>query len=215
METLAAIHSRFSSHSFRDKKISWTTLGKLITASIQAPNSGNLQSFRFVIVTKDNLKEELGKASFNQAWIAQAQVIIIICSDMTDIERYYKDNGKKYALQDASAAAENLILAATDLSIQSCWIGAFNEGEVSMILRLPPFVIPQIIIPLGYSDEKKTQPRHHMEFLINFNEYGNKERSPYMFPVIDKIEEKTNHAGKQAKKFSAKLKEKFKRKPKR
>src|SRR3989344_5401885 len=211
METLEAINKRFSAHSFTDKDFSWTTLGKLITAAIKAPNSGNLQSFRFIIITDEKIKEKLSINCHNQVWIAQAPVIVVICSDNSDIERYYKDQSKKYAIQDASAAAENLILAAADLGIQSCWVSAFNEYEIKMLLKIPDSAAPHIIIPLGYSTESKTQTRHDMEFLISFNDYTNKERKPGMFPLIDKANKAVSQAGKHSKKFSAKLKEKLKR----
>ena len=208
METLEAIKSRFSARSFLDKDIPKEKLWEIIRAAIRAPNAGNLQSFRFVIVTEDNVKEKLGKSSYNQQWIAQAPVIIAVCSDSSDLSKYYKEKAIAYGMQDCSAAAENILLAATSLGIQSCWVAAFNEGEVSMALRLPQFVTPHVLIPLGYSKETQSSTRHHPEFLVHFNEYGSQEVKPGFFPLF-----KTGRPlKKKTKRISNKIKEKLKRK---
>src|SRR3989338_9460246 len=159
MNTLEAIEKRFSAKSFLDKSISWQNIEKILKAAIQAPNAGNLKSFRFILIAEDAIKEKLAEACFKQSWIAQAHFIIVICSSNSDLETQYHDAAAKYSSQDASAAAENLTLAATDLGIQSCWVSAFNEYELKMLLKIPDSAAPHIIIPLGYSTESKTQTR--------------------------------------------------------
>ena len=216
METLAAIESRFSAKSFLDKSISWQNIERVLKAAIQAPNAGNLQSFRFILISEEPIKEKLAEACYKQSWIAQAPIIIVICSSNADLETHYHDAAVKYASQDASAAAENLILSATDMGIQSCWVSAFNEDEVKMLLRIPQSATPHIIIPLGYSsDSQKQKPRHHLEFLLYFNEYGISERKPSAFPLDKNIPKLKKQAKKLASKVKSNVGEKLKRKPKR
>ena len=215
METLEAINKRFSARSFTDKQVSWASLEKILRAAIRAPNAGNVQSFKFIIITNEIKKEKLAKASFNQSWLAQAPVIIVICSSGSDLEKLYHEQAKTYSIQDCSAAAENILLSAAGLGINSCWVGAFDHEEVSTILGIPPGVTPHIIIPLGYSKEEQSSTRHHIEFLVHYNEFGTRERSPGqisnspgLFPTF-KAQEKLE---KKSKNLSVKIKEKFKRK---
>ena len=215
METLQAIKKRFSVNSFLKKNLSHDKLVKMLQAGIQAPNAGNLQSFRFVIVRRDDLKVKLGKAAFKQAWIAQAPVVLVICSDNSELVKQYGNKAETYAIQNCSAAAENILLASTDLGIDSCWIGAFNSDEVLMALRLPRSIIPYIIIPLGYSKEKKKSKRFQLEHFLHFEEYGTQDFKQGIFPlevkVIPKIEKETKKLEEQSKHLFGRLKKKLKK----
>jgi nitroreductase len=62
-------------------------------------------------------------------------------------------------VQDCSAAAQNILIAATDKGLGSVWCGAFpREDRVSSLrklLRLPDNVVPLALIPIGYPAEEK------------------------------------------------------------
>jgi nitroreductase len=63
----------------------------------------------------------------------------------------YGDRGEKlYCIQDSAAAVEHVLLLAVDNGLGACWVGAFDENEVSKILNLPLHVRPVAIIPIGY-----------------------------------------------------------------
>ena len=51
METLQAIHTRASVREFSDKSVSEDIIKKILEAAIRAPSGGNMQSWRFVVVT--------------------------------------------------------------------------------------------------------------------------------------------------------------------
>lgn len=53
-----------------------------------------------------------------------------------------------YAVCDCAAAVENMLLAATDLGLGSCWIGAFDEKRLKE--KLETESKPIAIIPIGY-----------------------------------------------------------------
>ena len=56
---------------------------------------------------------------------------------------------------DVSIALENIVLAATDKGLGTCWIGGFNEKKVKEILRIPEHIRVVALTPLGYPAEKK------------------------------------------------------------
>src|SRR3989344_5475777 len=182
METLKAIQNRFSAKSFIKKSIKHDDLANILQAAHRAPNAGNLQSYAFVLVYQFVLKKRLAKAAHNQAWIAQAPVIVVICSDEMEMGQHYGNKASFYGIQNCSAAAENVIIAATDNNIQSCWIGAFNQEEVSMALKLPRIIKPYIMIPLGYSTEEKRENRLPLKQFLHFNEFGTQDVAEGKFP---------------------------------
>jgi nitroreductase len=57
---------------------------------------------------------------------------------------------------------DHLILAAADLGLGTCWIGALNPDATREVLGLPDDVEPIAFTPLGYPDdqprEKKRKP---------------------------------------------------------
>ncbi len=63
-----------------------------------------------------------------------------------------------YAIQDTAAATENILLAAVDRGLSSCWIGAFDEAAVREALGLVAPVTPVAILPIGYSAESSARP---------------------------------------------------------
>jgi len=69
-------------------------------------------------------------------------------------ERYQERGRTLYVLQDTAALTLNILHAAHMLGYGSCWIGAFNEEEVSRILNVPPDMRPVAMIPVGKIDGK-------------------------------------------------------------
>ncbi len=184
MDTLEAIDKRFSCRSYIDKKINDNDLLKILNAAIKAPTAGNLQPWNFIIINNDNIKEELVKACLNQRWMLQAPLFIVICGDSTNPKKFYKKRGELYLVQDCAVAAENIMLAATSLSLKTCWVGAFDTDAVKRILRLPDNIEPFTIITLGYSKENiPNKKRHSLDTFVYFNEYGNFDAGKEFFPI--------------------------------
>ena len=161
---------------YKNKKISDKDLNKILTAAINAPNAGNLQACKFILVDKQDIKEQLTKASLDQRWMTQAPIFIVVCSDLKKLKKYYPNKFKLYAIQDTSLASENLMIMAHALKIGSCFVSAFDEKSVKRILRLPDEVEAYCIITLGYPNEKNTKKRSSLDLSLSFNRYGSSER---------------------------------------
>jgi len=78
----------------------------------------------------------------HQGWATKAPVVIVVCADTRPCQARYGDRGSAlYAIQDTAAAVENVLLAAVDRGLSSCWIGAFDEAAVSMAIGAGPQVL--------------------------------------------------------------------------
>lgn len=141
---------RSSCRAFAPDPIPRDTVTGLLEAARWAPSGGNLQPWRFVVVTGPARRRELASAALGQAFIAQAPVVIVVCVVVEDSGRVYGDRGRElYALQDTAAATENLLLAATRAGLGACWVGAFDEHRVRRTLDLDPGWRPVAVVPLG------------------------------------------------------------------
>jgi len=174
MDTLDCIKTRRSVRKFLDKEIPWDLLHKILESATYAPSSGNLQNWRFIIVTDPEKKHKIAEASLEQYWMETAPVLIVVCSLESKVERFYGLRGKRlYAIQNCAAAIQNMLLAAHSLGLASCWVGAFDEEIIAKILGIDSSEArPQAIIPIGYPDESPTAPdRDKVEQVTYFNKW--------------------------------------------
>ena len=51
---------------------------------------------------------------------------------------------------DVAIALDHITLAAVELGLGTCWIGAFDEKEVKQILDIPAEIRVVALLPLGY-----------------------------------------------------------------
>ncbi|MEM0022159.1 MAG: nitroreductase family protein [Archaeoglobaceae archaeon] len=169
---LELIFRRVSIRKFQQREIDEKTLKLILEAGNSAPSAGNLQARDFIVVRDPKIKLELAKASLRQMFIAQAPVVVVVCANYPRSMRVYGERGRLYAEQDATAAIENILLAVTALNLGACWVGAFDEVEVSRILKLPEYVRPMAIIPIGYPAEHPSRrSRYPIEELTHYEHW--------------------------------------------
>jgi nitroreductase len=170
MNIKQAIKNRHSIRNFLEKRPSIEIINELIEYANLAPSAGNLQARDFIIIDEIKVKEALCAASLNQKFIIQAPYNIVVCANLNRISPYGKRGLDFYCIQDAAAAVENILLLAVDYGLDTCWVGAFNDNEVSKILNLPSHIRPIAIIPIGYANKKiKSKSRIKTEELIHYN----------------------------------------------
>ncbi len=172
MDLKEAIRKRYSVRNFSDKVLPKKIIDEIIEYANLAPSAGNLQARDFVIINDNNIKEKLSNAAFNQKFIVEAPINIVVCANLKRISSYGNRGKELYCIQDASAAVEHILLLAVDNGLDACWVGAFDENKVSKILDLPSYVRPIAIIPIGYSNEQRTfTPRMDTNVLTHFNHW--------------------------------------------
>ena len=76
-----AIAERRASPSFDGSPIPDADLRKILQAGLRAPSGYNLQPWRFIVLRSPDQKRKLRAASFNQAKVEEASVMIVACGD--------------------------------------------------------------------------------------------------------------------------------------
>ncbi|MHC3129057.1 MAG: nitroreductase family protein [Candidatus Bathyarchaeota archaeon] len=159
MDVLEAINERRSIRAFTDEKVSEKDVERLIDAARWAPSAGNTQPLELVVVKDKEMKRKLSEAALNQTFIQKAPVVIVVCADLNRSSRGYGSRGKHlYSLQDTAAATENILLAAQELGLATCWVGAFREKEVAKAVKAPRNLKPVAIVPVGHPAERPVAP---------------------------------------------------------
>lgn len=137
-----------------DRDVPPSLLNRILHAAIRAPSAGNRQPWHFVVVRDPEVKRALAHRAAGQNFIAQAPVVVVVCTDAERSAARYGERGTRlYCLQDTAAAIAHLLLAATASGLGACWIGAFDEGEAAKILDLPSSLRSIAVIPIGFPGE--------------------------------------------------------------
>ena len=176
MEALTNLFSRRCVRAYEKRIVEFEKLTNILDAGRLAPSAGNVQDWKFIVVTDEEKLDQLNNAAIEQDWINSAPLAIIICSEPIKEERMYGVRGKDlYSVQNASCAAENMLLAAHAQGLGGCWIGAFDEITIRDLFKIPETVIPRTILTFGYPAEKIwDKPKFSLYDVTFFNVWNNK-----------------------------------------
>jgi nitroreductase len=171
MNVFDAIKRRRSIRSYLDKDISDEHLSLILEAARQAPSASNRQEWRFVIVKKSAAKLKLCKAAKGQEFVKQAPVIIACCAQT---DSHVMTCGQACYPMDIAIAIDHMTLAAVELGLGSCWVGAFYEEEVKKILDIPKDVRVVELLALGFVKKYPDYPKDRLSLkdITFFEKWG-------------------------------------------
>ena len=171
MEFLELARQRYSVRAYKSTPVEAEKLQEVLEAARVAPTACNLQPFRLIVIHTKGREEELGRI-YSPSWFVQSPIVICICG-IPSQSWVHKDR-KNYRDVDVAIAMDHLILAATDLGLGTCWVGAFDAEEARKVLRLPADVEPIAFTPLGYPDAKPSHRhkiRKPMDELVRYEHW--------------------------------------------
>lgn len=148
-----AINNRVSMRGFTSKKVRWDLVLEAIDAASKVPFAGNIDNLKYIIVQDQDLKDQIA-THCQQNWIADAGIIIVLCSDESILEKMYFERGLVYSRQQAGAAIQNFLLKITDLGLDSCWVGAYADELIKQLLKIPEYINIEAVLPVGYGKGK-------------------------------------------------------------
>ena len=169
MDLSEAIKGRRSIRNFKPDEVSEKVVERLIEAAVSAPSAGNIQPWELVVARKPEIRKRLVKAAYEQSFIEEAPVVIVVCANEDRISQRYGVRGKTlYCLQDTAAATQNMLLTAYSLGLGTCWVGAFKEDEVREALKIPIGIRPVALVPVGYpSKSASARQKRPMEHVVH------------------------------------------------
>jgi nitroreductase len=150
MDMLKAIFERRSIRKYTGDPVSREQLLTLVKAGMAAPSSRDTRHFNFVIVDDNKMIDKLAEGLPYAKMLETARHAIIVASDLSVAYGGFEID---YWLQDCSAAAENVLLAAQALGLGACWTGVHPREErvffIKNMLGLPENVRPLCVIAVG------------------------------------------------------------------
>jgi len=167
MDTINCIRTRYSCREYSTQPVDRSLLEQIIDAGRRAPSGRKEEPVEFVVVTDGTIRQWLAQLTNYGKFIAVAPAcIVVMARDVT------------YYLEDGAAAVENVLLAATALGVQSCWVAGDKKPYAREILdRLgaPPGYKLVALLAIGYARQPGRQPEHRsLEQVLHWEKYGGK-----------------------------------------
>lgn len=168
------IMTRTSIRAYQDKPVEQERVEALLRAAMAAPTARNMQPWKFIVVTDKELLQQIADTINTMTMAAHAPLAIVVCGDLNEA---LPGEGNGYWVQDASAATENLLLAAHAMGLGAVWCGVYPKSErvafISRLLELPASIVPLNVIPIGYPAESPNPKDKWKPEKIHLNKWGN------------------------------------------
>lgn len=167
------IMTRASVRAFQNKPVEDDKIDQLLRAGMAAPSSKDLRPWRFVVVTD---KEQLAAMAATKPGagdpIARCPLAIVVCGDT---RKTGEGERREIWVQDASAATQNILLAANAIGLGGVWIGFYPVSDtykpLARVLELPDEVRPLSVVALGYPAQKPQVKNKWNEDLVSYDAY--------------------------------------------
>ncbi|MBI2653393.1 nitroreductase family protein [Candidatus Woesearchaeota archaeon] len=172
------VKSRRSVRRFLDKQVSDNLIKKIIEAATWAPSTCNQQLWNFVVVKDKGTKNRLIHEAASTTLIGRAPVVIVIT---------YEKSNYKEAIQGATAAMQNMLLATTYYGLGSCSINSFgNEKKIKKILNIPNDQMIVCFVTLGYKNTKfyeklNPPPRRELSKVLHLEKFKRKRNNIFSY----------------------------------
>lgn len=190
---IRVLNERVSLRRYQPEPIREDHMEAILNAAISAPTAGNQMLYSILRIEDAQKKERIAELCNHQKFIATAPTVLIFLADQYKWNRYNRLKGvPEYAdgegigfrepdladlllaFEDTMVAAHSAVIAAESLGIGSCYIGSslVNDKELADLLDLPEYVVPLMVLPMGYYPEnlKRVHSQRFEKFFVVFEE---------------------------------------------
>lgn len=184
MELREAIAKRYATKHFDGRPIPEDQVRQLLEMARWAPSGLNIQPWRVKVISDPALKSRLSTATHDEPQIMSCSHLLVFCADTDyaglrtrllarmekegvpekvrtivggiaeEMSHMPAEAWRAYAEANTYLPALLAQLAAKDLGFDSCLMTHFIPEEYVRILGLPANLVPVLLCPLGYADDK-------------------------------------------------------------
>ncbi|MCC5912554.1 MAG: nitroreductase family protein [Clostridiaceae bacterium] len=169
---MSCILNRRSVRAYMPQDVSRDNIIQLLTAASWAPSGNNLQPWRFsVVMNNKDLIKMLSSLTIFHKWAQNSSCLIAVFLDTKVVDSKIENAYLKHT-QSIGAAIQNILLAANELGLATCWIGEIlkNEDQVRELLGVSDDLQLMAVISVGYSNNVslKSKRRDVSENIISW-----------------------------------------------
>lgn len=157
----SVIYKRRSVRKYAEGAIKPEHLDHILRAAMAAPSAHNCQPWSFVVIDDRALLDAFADMHPYGKMLYKAPAVIMACTkrEVASINPYYQ--------QDMGASIQNMLLAATECGVASCWCGIHPyatdiEKKFAEMLNMPDTLFPFALVSLG-NMEGESRPSNRFD----------------------------------------------------
>lgn len=203
MSAFETISDRRSIRRFTDEPIGQDEITKILEAGRLAPSGSNAQPWKFLVIRSQEKKQQIADVCYGQKFIAKAPMVMVLlgCNNAyrkrlrrtkelvqtgaveARADKRFAEGYKEHVVNDKNStqtiisncviAGQNMILAAQEMGIGSCWVMLMEFEKLHNLLGLTESLFPVAVIPMGHpAQEPKSRPRYDLKDIAWDEEVG-------------------------------------------
>jgi len=185
MKATDAIRSRRAiKHFDANHSLTEEEVNELMSLAVLSPTAFNIQNWRFVVVTDQELRKQIREVAWNQSQVTDSSLFIVLCADLKSwdkepgrywinapkevqefmipaIDDYYRGKDqvqRDEAMRSCGVVAQTLMLAAKSMGYDSCPMDGFDFKKVAELIDLPDDHVIAMFVAIG-KGTKEAWPR--------------------------------------------------------
>jgi nitroreductase len=164
---LELIRKRRSIRKFTNTPVSDADIKTLLEAAMAAPSANDLRPWEFVVVRRQDVRQRLADMKEWSYMCADAPVVFVVCGH---------EQSSGHWVEDASAATENLLLAAVALGLGGVWVAVYpdqpREQYAREALGIPAELRVLCMVPVGHPAESKPADTKYDAAKVHYDGYS-------------------------------------------
>jgi nitroreductase len=175
LDVMKAIAERRSIRAYKDAPVTKEQLMTVLEAVRLAPSWKDKQCWSVVVVSGRERIRQLGVLLRNNPGASVFETVPYFLVFVADPSKSGNREDKPYYMTDIGICMQNAVLAARELGLGTCWIGAFTEEPIKKFLGIPEELRIVALTPLGVPAENPDmRPRMEISEFVFDNEWGKK-----------------------------------------
>jgi nitroreductase len=165
MDVFDAVRTVLAVREYQERPIPAETVRRIVEAGHLTASSQNKQPWHFVVVDDRATLQQMGALARTGRYIAQAPLAIAIAVEKRS----------RFAVSDASRAAQSMILTAWADGVGSNWVGSGGLTEIAALLRIPDQFDVLSVLAFGYpvrSIGKGEKARKPLSEIASYGQFG-------------------------------------------
>ncbi len=159
---LSLSQQRCAVRDYISQQVSDEMLQYVLEVARLSPSAVNYQPWQIVVIRNPELLARMVEEVYPRQWFATAPCCIVVCGNHNESWTRSRD-GKDHCDIDVAIVTQQMVLAAAEQGLGTCWVCNFDVEACKRILQLPEAVEPIVLLPIGYpasmpSTEKQRKP---------------------------------------------------------
>jgi len=160
---IEVLRSRRSIRTYEPRPVDRAIIEEIVDCGRLAPTAMNDQPWDFIVVTDKQKLASIPPMLGHAAYIANSAFTILVVARST-----------QYAVEDCSAAIENLHIAGEAHGIGSCWVAGTQQAYAPVVAKA--FGAPEdrqliAIVSFGYPAEQPTVEKRPLADVLHWEQF--------------------------------------------